>query len=542
MENKPVHEPTSAPTSECSPGSSEDQDGHGPTLRPQKRRKKKKPKAPAKPLTSQYYDGMLATQVTDNLEGLVQANRLEASAKTSQAAQEEKPIFDDFRIIRKVGEGAMATVYQARQVSVGREVALKVLLPHTARNPRLVERFYLEGRILMRLDHVSLVRGYTVGEEHGLHYFAMEFVDGRTLQKWLNLLGKFSVGDALHIALACARALEYAHHLDLAHRDIKPDNILITRVGGVKITDLGVVKQVGDELSLTQTGNGIGTPCYMPLEQARNAKDTDGRCDIYALGCVLYCMLTGRPPFVGDNIVELLHAKQAGTFTPARRFNDAVPERLDLIIDKMVAKQVKFRYQTCAEVIKDLSSLRLANASLSFIPVDSSTTPPPKDPAEVKPPAPPPPAPKPTKSQQETLDDNSWYVCYKTIEGKMVTRQMSTAEVLKMIDDEGFDLKAKVSKGLMEGFRSLASIKEFEPALRSRITRKMADQKTSRFRSLYKKIADEDLERHKQASANDPAPDLASNWPLYLYYVAALAVMGGLGYGIVRLVLHSFSG
>jgi serine/threonine-protein kinase len=494
----------------------------------------------AKPVTAKSFDGMMATQVSENLEGVVQNSRLQASAKTPLATQDEKPILEDFRIIRKVGEGAMAAVYQARQVSLAREVALKILLPHTVRNPRLVDRFYLEGELAMRMDHPNLVRGFTVGEENGLHYFAMEFVDGRSLQKWLNLLGKFSVGDALHIALACARGLQYAHGLDLAHRDIKPDNILITRTGEVKITDLGVVKQIGDDLSLTQTGNGIGTPSYMPLEQARNAKDTDGRCDIYALGCVLYCMLTGRPPFHGDNLVELLQAKQAGHFPPARKSNDNVPERLDLMIDKMVARQVKYRYQTCAELIKDLESLKLTSPALSFIPVEGGTLPAP--PKLVKPA--PLPAPQPAPSPQpEMTDTGSWYVCYKTVEGPMVTKQMSTIQVLRLIEAEDFDLTAKASRGLMEGFRSLASIKEFEPALRSRIAKKIADRRTSRFRTLYKKITAEEEERRGSTRVeNDPAPNPMQNWPVYLYCLAALAITGGLVYALVRLLVFSIAG
>ena len=155
------------------------------------------------------------------------------------------------------------------------------------------------------------------------------------------------MGDAVHIAVGPAHAWAAANDHDLVHWDVKPDNIMITRKGTVKITDLGAVKLLTEDLNMTQTGHGIGTPCYMPLEQARNAKETDGRSDIYALGCVLYCMLTGRPP-LGETLVHLIQAKDVAKFPPARRFNPEVPERLDLIIDKMVAKVLRYRYQTCA--------------------------------------------------------------------------------------------------------------------------------------------------------------------------------------------------
>src|SRR5438270_13793088 len=108
-----------------------------------------------------------------------------------------------------------------------------------------------------------------------------------------------------------------------------------------------MVKLIDENLNLTQTGYAVGTPCYMPLEQARNAKEADGRSDIYALGCTLYCMLTGQPPFTGATLVELIQAKDAARFTPARRLNPKVPERLDLVIDKMVSKTLRFRYQSC---------------------------------------------------------------------------------------------------------------------------------------------------------------------------------------------------
>lgn len=175
----------------------------------------------------------------------------------------------DYRLLKKLGEGAMGEVYRARQLNYPREVAVKVLFKHIASNPKLVERFYREARATGRLDHPNIVQGYEVGEDHGCHFFAMEFVDGESLQKILQRQGRLAVGDAVHIIQRRAAGLQHAHEHGVIHRDVKPDNILITRQGVVKIADLGMVKQLDEDMSLTQTGHAVGTPWYMPLEQAQ---------------------------------------------------------------------------------------------------------------------------------------------------------------------------------------------------------------------------------------------------------------------------------
>src|SRR5262249_21613680 len=157
--------------------------------------------------------------------------------------------------------------------------------------------------------------------------------------------GKLAVGDALHLVLATAAALQHAHEQNLIHRDVKPDNILLTRKGVVKVADLGLAKARSEDLDLTRTGTGAGTPYYMAPEQARNAKYVDGRSDIYALGCMLYCFLVGKLPFEGDTALALIQAKEVGKFPPVRKSVPEVPERLDLIIDKMLAKNPQHRYQ-----------------------------------------------------------------------------------------------------------------------------------------------------------------------------------------------------
>jgi serine/threonine-protein kinase len=274
----------------------------------------------------------------------------------------------DFRLLRRLGSGGMGNVYRARQLSRNRDVALKVLFRHLAAQPAFLKRFHREAELMSRLDHPNLLRGYEVGEDKGWHYFAMECVTGGSVQAWLTRLGKFPVADAVHVVRACARALQYAHDLNLVHRDIKPDNILLTGRGVVKVADLGLAKAQDDALSMTRTGTGAGTPLYMAPEQAVDAKNVDGRSDLYSLGCVFYALLTGRPPFQGNDLLELIQAKERGTFPPVRRFTPEAPERLDFLLNKMLARRQDQRYQTAAELAEELECQGLAGERLSFFP------------------------------------------------------------------------------------------------------------------------------------------------------------------------------
>ena len=270
-----------------------------------------------------------------------------ADIMPGQDADEEnlRTSLRDFRLIKKLGEGGMGKVYKAQQISLDRVVAVKVPFKHLAKDASFVQRFYREARIMARLDHPHILRCFSVGEESGWHYLAMEFIDGASMQNWLEKLGKLSIRDALHVALATAHALQHAHEQDMIHRDIKPDNILVTNKGVVKVADMGLAKVLTDDLSLSRTGTGAGTPHYMAPEQARDAKHVDNRCDIYALGCMLYCFLGGKPPFSAETYMELILAKEKGKYPPIRRLNPEVPERLELMIDKAIANKPEVRVQ-----------------------------------------------------------------------------------------------------------------------------------------------------------------------------------------------------
>jgi len=431
---------------------------------------------------------MEATRVLDGAETFPAAEQThfpEDATVDSTTQHDEISVLGDYELLEKIGEGAMGEVWKARQISFDRIVALKVLFSHVANIPKLVERLYREGRVMGQLDHANLVQAYGIGEDQGYHFVAMELVEGDSLQRWLNRLGRIDLGDALRVTLDVAHALDYAHKLNLVHRDIKPDNILITRQGIVKVADLGMVKTTDEDMGLTQTGHAVGTPWYMPLEQARNAKESDGRCDIYALGCTLYCMLTGAPPFAGRTIVEVIQAKELGSFPPARSRNPDVPERLDLLLLKMCAKTPKYRYQNCGELIADLERLQLASDRLGFLE---------GKPAPAKPaPQQAPPAPV-SKSVEEP---DVWYVKPKGNGGAKVSR-LTTEKIKKLLEGGALSPSALASKQQDEGFRALAAFKEFEGTAGSKASRRAADTQGSRFRNLIKKVEEQDRQREEK--------------------------------------------
>lgn len=396
-------------------------------------------------------------------------------------------ILGDYEILEKLGEGAMGAVYRARQISFNRIVALKILFSHIASHPRLVQRLYREGHALAQLDHEGIVQAFGVGEVAGSHFVAMEFVEGMNLQRWLRKLGTLAVGDACCITLAVARALDHAHQQNIIHRDIKPENILISPEGRIKVADLGMVKNDEDDLALTQTGHAIGTPWYMPLEQAKNAKEIDARCDIYALGCMFYCLLTGHPPFQGKTLVELIQAKERGTYPPARSQNPDVTERLDLVIMKMTAKQPKDRYASCAELIRDLEKLGVAAPRLSFIgqPADDSRH------------ATPRPLGTKTLVGLDDVDPNIWYVKIPSSPGRYTVKKLSTEQVRALLDHDKIKPNIQVSHHENQGFRALSAHREFGAAL-SKVTREAADVTTSKYRELYKKIEESEENREDE--------------------------------------------
>jgi serine/threonine-protein kinase len=290
-----------------------------------------------------------------------------------------------------------------------------------------------------------------------------------------------------------------------------------------------MVKQLDEELTLTQTGHAVGTPWYMPLEQARNSKDVDARCDIYALGCVLYALLTGQPPFAGNTLVDVIQAKEVGTFRPARQANREVPERLDLILAKMTAKQPRHRYPNCAELIRDLEGLGLAGGALSFVgggqPARAAAPPRPAGAAVT--------SSRPTP-MPATAPPDVWYVRYRKPGGQAVQRRLTTAQVLELIQGEHFDPATRASRTANDGYRALATYREFEPVVLGRAAKSGADRQTSRYRKLYKQIEEEDQRKRAQAER----PTAGRYWLGILIQSAIAVAAAGGAYLLVRWMIE----
>ena len=273
-----------------------------------------------------------------------------------------------YRLLRRLGQGGMGSVYLAYDKTRRQQVALKVLSDQLASSAPYVERFYREAQSGTHLDHPHIVRCFSAGKDAdtGKHYLVLEYVDGPNAHALVDRLGRLSVGDAVHVILDVARALEYAHSHNVIHRDIKPDNILLTRSGVAKLADLGLARRTDEESHLTALRQGFGSLFYIPCEQAFNAKQADARSDIYALGGTLYHLLTGEVPFPGNSHMAIAEKKVQGRFTAASVLNPSVPPVLDRILLKMMALDPDDRYQLVSEVIVDLERAELASPVASF--------------------------------------------------------------------------------------------------------------------------------------------------------------------------------
>ncbi|WP_417383911.1 serine/threonine protein kinase [Gimesia sp.] len=271
-----------------------------------------------------------------------------------------------YKIEKEIGAGGMGAVFLARDTTLNRLAALKILPRDKAENPVLVKRFKAEGQAAAHLRHENIVSVYDAGEEDGYLYIALEYVEGTDLHNLINKRNRIPVRRSLEIITQVTEALSHAYQQGIVHRDIKPANILIRTDGVVKLTDLGLARSIDDntETSITRAGTTVGTVDYMAPEQARDSKAADIRSDIYSLGCTWYHMLTGRAPFSEGSLTNKLAAHATSPPPDPRELNERVPEGMVAIIHRMMAKPQADRYQTPAELLEDLKNSNLKRSNL----------------------------------------------------------------------------------------------------------------------------------------------------------------------------------
>jgi len=272
-----------------------------------------------------------------------------------------KPIqqIPGFQIMQKIGAGAMATVYRAKQLSLDRIVAIKVLPKRLSENREFVERFYREGRAAAKLNHNNIVQAIDVGENAGYHYFVMEFVDGVTVYDELVRNKIYGEKAALDLVIQVCRALEHAHARGFIHRDVKPKNIMITRDSTAKLADMGLAREMGDAAAAAEeAGRAYGTPYYMSPEQIRGEMDIDFRTDIYSLGATFYHMVTGRVPFDGATPAAVMHKHLKEPLKPPDHVNAALSTGIAEVIERMMAKNRDRRYRSTTDLLVDLERIR----------------------------------------------------------------------------------------------------------------------------------------------------------------------------------------
>ncbi len=261
----------------------------------------------------------------------------------------------NYDLLEKIAEGGMGAIWKGRHRVTGEAVAVKIMPSHMTGNPVLVKRFEQEFRAASRLDHPNIVRALDYGAAGDTPYLVMEFVEGESLGQRIERTGRIPEAEAIRIIAQVAQGLHRAHKQNLVHRDVKPDNILVTRDGVAKLADLGLVKETDTDLNLTKTGRGLGTPHFMAPEQFRNAKSADARCDIYSLGATLYMMVTGELPFRSNGPLEAWMKKVQNDLTPPRKLVPALSERVDWAIRRAMAAQADHRPASCREFVEDLT-------------------------------------------------------------------------------------------------------------------------------------------------------------------------------------------
>jgi len=271
----------------------------------------------------------------------------------------------DFQVLRKLGQGGMGQVYLARQLSLKREIALKILRNELSENVTALKRFQAEAEAIARISHPNIVQVFAIGESEGIRYMALEYVEGRNLRDFLERKGPPELPVTLAIMRQVAAALQRANELGLVHRDIKPENILLNRKVEVKVADFGLSRYFAGEgkpNSITQSGMTLGTPLYMSPEQVQG-KPVDHRCDLYSFGVTCYHLLAGEPPYRGANAFDVAVQHVQSQPEPLENLRPDLPPDLLALVRKLMEKKVEDRYQSAKEVLRDLVKIQKGIAS-----------------------------------------------------------------------------------------------------------------------------------------------------------------------------------
>jgi serine/threonine-protein kinase len=264
-----------------------------------------------------------------------------------------------YRLLRRLGSGAMGDVYLAEQQSLGRQVALKVLRGDRSLHPVAVERFSQEARAAASLVHGNIVQIHEVACIDGVHFLAEEYVAGPSLKAWLQSRGPLDPLQALSVLSQVGSALAKSAQAGVVHRDIKPENLLVTPAGEVKVADFGLARVLEDDLELTQQGMALGTPLYMSPEQAAG-RPVDVRSDLYSLGATVYHLLAGQPPFTGPTSLAVALAHQREQPVPLAAFRPELPAGLGRIVEQLLAKTPEERCESPTELLQAVEAVELA--------------------------------------------------------------------------------------------------------------------------------------------------------------------------------------
>jgi serine/threonine protein kinase len=423
-----------------------------------------------------------------------------------------------YDILQKIADGGMGSVYRGRNQQNGETVAIKIVPPHMANNDVLLKRFRQEFDTASKLDHPNIVRAMDFGMEAGSPYLVMEFVEGETLGQRIDRQGRIPEKEAIKIIAHISQGLHKAHSMGLVHRDVKPDNIIITPDGTAKLADLGLVKDNETDLNLTRTGRGLGTPQFMAPEQFRNAKNADARCDIYSLAATFYMALTGELPFRSCSPLDAWMKKVQNDFPAPRELNPQLSERVDWAIRRAMSADPQQRPVTCREFVEDLMGRTTKKLGM---------------------------APANGQQQQEV-----WYLVYSDENGATHTVRGSTAAVRRCLKEGrlGDAENVRIARQQNGPFESLSNHPEF----RDLVITPTAMQVTQSGRVVPKSTSQIGGGPKSGAKAQQAAQPAFRNAPIEIakpivpakqgasmmsWIIFILLLLGGFGLGLLVLIL-----